>query len=637
MRTFGMAFVLLALGFSACGSDSNDPSPGKDSEAGAGTGGKPGTGNEENGGDGSTPPETPGEELGVNAVTGVVTDVSSGTRLKGVDVTVIGGDQSVTTDARGEFVITGLPEGVVNLELSKAGYAAGFATQTLAGEPQAALVALKREGARNSYDPTEAATLTEVTDTGPYAVIFTPDSLDTEDTELEVSVTPLDPTSEAAALAGDLIAGGEEETPLAAVTFAEFAIYDSKGERVNLKPGSNAIVELPIPLSLRASYPEGSKIHCYAYNPESGKWEDFVEGTVAISSVDDQTPVLRASVRHFSWYGGAPAVQDQTCAYLQVTSSITGKPLEGATVTAKPGLKAVTDKNGFADVTVQADTNVKFFAQKTYTDTYVDDAGNLIPQKGSKVIEIGQVEEVLVPLVKGPCPSGITTKQLNIGTDPKNPILIQTGLAPDGAFVYEVIAQMITQGETTQLIVSVQHGVSFEEGELLEPEPTAGAKISLRGDAGDDIEITDGLGIPGFYATLDGSQVEPGTRYTLLVDVDGNGTVDGSGSCYALATPEFTTPVEGESYSASGFTAEWTAASPDAYYSVYFTGSSYGGYAGPELSFTPDPELSAGDYTGQLVAFSCLPQSSDAYNITGVGLRGQFLGYTTAVTSFTLE
>lgn len=636
MRTFGLACVLLTLGFSACSSDDDPPSNDPDNSAGAsGAGQTPGNGGKPSTAPGKGSNQTPGDELGENTVTGVVTDVRTGARLAGVEVTVVGGDKSVTSDAHGEFAISGLEEGLVNLELKKEGYAPGFATQTLSGGPQTALVALKREGVRNSYDPTEAATLTETTDAGPYAVIFTPDSLDTEDTELHVSVTPLDPTSESAALPGDLIAGGDEQTPLAAVTFAEFAIYDSEGNRVNLKPSESAIVELPIPQSLRASYPEGSKIHCYSYNPESGKWEDFVEGTVAISSVDEETPVLRASVRHFSWYGGAPAVQDQTCAYVQVTSKVTGKPLAGATVTARPGLKAVTDARGFADVTVAANSQVKFFAQKTYTDTYVDDAGNLIPQKGSKVIEIGQVEDtLLVPLVKGPCTSGVSTKALG---DPEDPIQIQTGLAPDNAFVYELTAQMVTQDDSTQLLVLLEQGVTDEEGELIEPEPTAGAIITLRGENGDTVEFSEGLGVPGFYTTASDAKVTPGTRYTLLVDADGNGTVDGSGSCYALATPEFETPEEGETYSASGFTAEWSEASPDAYYQVVFSGPELGIYAGTERSFTPEPELTPGEYTGQILAFSCLPQSSDAFNITGVGLRGQFLSYTTATTSFTLE
>ena len=58
-------------------------------------------------------------------------------------------------------------------------------------------------------------------------------TVDTSDTNLKVSVTPLDPTKEDAALPGDLIASGG--TPLGAVTFAEFSILDSSGKRVNLK------------------------------------------------------------------------------------------------------------------------------------------------------------------------------------------------------------------------------------------------------------------------------------------------------------------------------------------------------------------------------------------------------------------
>ena len=101
---------------------------------------------------------------------------------------------------------------------------------------------------------------------------------------------------------------------------------------MNLKASDSAQVELPIPPALRSTYPANSKIHCYAYDPATGKWEDFVEGTVQTSSVDGTSPVLAASIRHFSWYGGAPQGNNCVDVYVSVVSAVDGKPLGNARV-----------------------------------------------------------------------------------------------------------------------------------------------------------------------------------------------------------------------------------------------------------------------------------------------------------------
>lgn len=137
-------------------------------------------------------------------------------------------------------------------------------------------------------------------------VSFQPNNLETTDTNLRVVVTPLDPTKDDAALPGDLIAGGASPTPLGAVTFAEFSILDSQNRRINLKPGSSAIVELPIPPELRSQYKIGDKIHCYAYNPQNSRW----------------TVMLNA-------FSGALSGGD-----LDITDNITGIGMQGNTVSA---------------------------------------------------------------------------------------------------------------------------------------------------------------------------------------------------------------------------------------------------------------------------------------------------------------
>lgn len=598
-----------------------------------------------------------GGTSGPNTIAGLVTDIGSGARLNGVAVSVVGGTQNTTTDAKGEFILTGLAKGTVNLTLSKANYAPGYATADSTDSARTVLVALKKEGALQSYNPTQARTIFQRTEAGPYAVIFTPGSLDTSDTNLKVSVTPLDPTKEDAALPGDLVASGG--TPLGAVTFAEFSILDSSGKRVNLKAGSSATVELPIPAELRSQYPLGSKIHCYAYNPQTGKWEDFVEGTVEVSSVDGSTPVLKASIRHFSWYGGAPAVQDQDCAAVAIVSKVTGKPLAGATVTARPGLKATTDELGITRVTVQRGARVKFFASKTYTDTYVDDKGNLIPKKGAKVIEIGKLDEELGPLTsRGPCAgSGLQGVHGAVKGDPGNPIVINTGLAP--GFTYQATA--ILASGSSGVFLSLEQGIPNENGELDNPQPASGAKIKLSDASGQSVDLSELSPNSGQYGALGSSfPIQAGKLYTLSIDADGNGTIDGSGSCYAIGTVAWTTPANGGSYASATLNASWTdsASSSPGYNGLYYAilsasdASDLATYVGSARSFQPKSALSdptnpqplkAGAYTGTLFVFSGAFTGTGSNNftvtdnITGIGVQGQFYSFASAPSvNFTL-
>jgi hypothetical protein len=568
-----------------------------------------------------------------HTVAGVVSDVTKGTRIAGAEVKLVGSDKSAQTNARGEFAFADLPEGAVSLSITKDGYAPGYAVAESTADAQASIVSLKKLGQMHGYDPTRAATLVEKTDNGPYAVIFTPDSLDTSDTQLQVAVTPLDPTREDAALPGDLIAGGSSPNALEAVTFAEFSIVDSSGKKVNLKADKSAIVELPIPLALRAAYPLDSKIHCYAYDPQTGKWEDFVEGTVSLSSVDKMTPVLRASIRHFSWYGGAPAIMDQKCVLVQVVSKLTGKPLEGATVSARPGLKATTGKDGLATITVKKDASIKYTATKTYTDTYVDDKGNLIPQQGSKVIEIGRVEEdqdLAVPVL-GPCP-----KDAPASLDSSKAVRIETGPLPSGAFVFEISA-FVQDGNTS---VQVEKGIPDESGSPEDPEPVDDAKVTLVTGDGKSVALMSllsmlpagavmpGMGL-GLYTAPNGQMLAAngGERYTLQVDVDGNGSVDASASCTVPGKLAWIKPEAGASYDSAGFMAAWsdTATSSNIQYIAVLSNQDASSaapgavYSGNELSFTPDPPLAAGSYKASLQSLA------SSVGFAGVSVQGQLV------------
>ncbi len=135
---------------------------------------------------------------------------------------------STTTDDKGTFSLEGLDAGDVTLAISVEGYAPAFASALVGDTTQLVLARMKKQGTPQPYAADTAKTLSEKTEAGPYAVIFEPNSLDTDDTKLKVSITPLDPTKERDALPGTLTAGGKTPSLLVPVTFAEFTILDSK-------------------------------------------------------------------------------------------------------------------------------------------------------------------------------------------------------------------------------------------------------------------------------------------------------------------------------------------------------------------------------------------------------------------------
>lgn len=626
-----------------------------------------------NNGGGPNPPPPSGS----NTITGFVTDIGSGAKLAGVSVNIVGKSQSTTTDTNGSFTFSGLAEGKVKLSFAKSGYAPGYASAQAGASGADILVSLKKEGQPQSYNPSTARTLYQTTEAGPYAVIFQPNSLDTSDTNLRVSITPLDPTKEGQALPGQLRAGS---IPLLPVTFAEFSILDSSGKKVNLKPSASAIVELPIPPELRQAYPLGSKIHCYAYNPQTGQWEDFVEGTVETSSVDGSTPVLRASIRHFSWYGGAPEGTKCRNGAVQVIDA-NGKPLQGATVVVQPGVNGTTNAEGVATVWIPEGTsNPKMYAYRVS-----DNSDGRIPDlpKTAKVIDIGyfvldDLGAILPGLNQADCASVTPSSlgQLNLrpqaayGT-PANPFVIK--LAPIGQAVYKVNALLLASGTANRALgqlkagvrpsaagsfvsVTLERGIPNPDGGFDVTQPVDGAKITLSDGKGGSAQLT-GVGSGGYYLQT-GLDITPGTRYTLIIDADGNGTIDGSGSIYAVGNVAWDQGLSGSVQPAQGFVARWTdsAGGTPGYAAVYYAVLSskssdpnsfdFDYYIGPDLSFTPHSNAQGttggtapfkpGDYSGLLWAFSGAysPAGNNNFtvsnNITGVGISGEFSSFSAA-------
>jgi hypothetical protein len=172
-----------------------------------------------------------------------------------------------------------------------------------------------------------------------------------------------------------------------------------------------------------------------------------------------------------------------------------------------------------------------------------------------------------------------------------------------------------------------------------DPEPVDGAIVKLVSEDGKTIELMSllaslpaGTMIPatGFYSAMNGASVSAngGERYTLLVDVDGNGSVDATGSCSVPGTLSWVLPKDGGEYAADGFTASWSDTASNRpgystqYVAIFYTasGNSLGAvYTGSERSFQPDPKLMPDTYKASL---------QTAYSqamFTGVSVQGTLL------------
>ncbi|HYQ00973.1 MAG TPA: carboxypeptidase-like regulatory domain-containing protein [Polyangiaceae bacterium] len=646
--TPSIAIALLCCNLAACGDDNNKTT-------GSGSGGQ--SGNNSHGGTGgkgnsSEPPLVVPAEPGT--VFGIVTDIGTGAAVAGAEV--IAGDQTATTDAKGSFSIEGLDAGDVTLAINAEGYAPAFASAVIGETTQPVLAHLKKQGEPQSYSADTAQTLSQKTEAGPYAVIFEPNSLDTDDTDLTVSITPLDPTKERDALPGLLLSGGKTPSLLVPVTFAEFTILDSSGKRVNLKPSASAQVELPIPPQLRADYPLDTKIHCYAYDPATGKWEDFVEGTVQVSSVDGTSPVLAASVRHFSWYGGAPQGNNCVDVYVKVVSAVDGKPLGNARVEASPGTSSYTDADGNALI-----RSAVGGATTSYTayQTGLDVDGSLTGIKGAKYIEFGKVEEDLVGLTQKSCtgdPSA-TPGQKDVRGSQNNPLTLQVGRIT--GVLYQANA-ILTSGDGStpgQIQVVVEEGIPGDDGTIVDPMPTSGAKVFFNevGSSDAPLALTELAPNSGLYMSLTGATITAGKLYAVSIDGDGNGSIDGTGTAYALGAVEWTNPTDGASVKAANFTASWSDTGSKvggaAYAPVYeavisSTDSSDAAiYIGTDREFlvksatmVDAPDLTPGTYTATVFGFSGAISNgsvSTSNNITGLGVTGQFYSMSSASNEIT--
>ena len=324
-----------------------------------------------------------------------------------------------------------------------------------------------------------------------------------------------------------------------------------------------------------------------------------------------------------------------------------------------PGVNGTTNTEGAASVWIaEGSPNPKMYAYKVSTNS-----DGRIPElpRTAKVIDIGyfvidDLGVVLPGLVEKDCAS-ISPSSAPLGPQsghpgsPENPFVIRLG--PVGAAVYDVEARLLAS--SGQAFVQIGQGIPGEDGEIEESEPVDGARVTLLDGEGRSAVLT-GLG-GGSYSLEGGLSLTPGRRYTLSIDADGNGSVEGSGSLVAVGNVAWEGGLDGSTRPAQGFTARWSdsVSGVSGYSPVYYAIVSNGAtkpedydfdyYVGPAREFQPRSNafgaaegapLKPGDYTGLLWAFSgaFAPAGRNDFtvsnNITGVGLSGRFYSFSQA-------
>jgi hypothetical protein len=227
-----------------------------------------------------------------------------------------------------------------------------------------------------------------------------------------------------------------------------------------------------------------------------------------------------------------------------------------------------------------------------------------------------------------------------------DPLVIRVGVVKN--LLYEVNAVLMGgSGASGAVSVSLEQGVPGPNGKLDNPMPADGAKIYVNEVGGTPVLLTGvGQGSGTYYST--GLTITPGKQYVLSVDGDGNGSIDGTGTVFAVGTPQWASPTQGASVAASGLTASWTdsasAVGGAAYAPVYYaamSGPDFAYYVGTDRQFTPrsatsvatpPAPLAPGSYTASLMAFSGPYAGAGgnftmSNNVTGQGVSGVFISY----------
>ena len=497
-------------------------------------------------------------------LTGLVIGGSSGLPLSNVAISASpSAGAGATTNSFGIFTLT-VP---ANAKVAVTGRLTGYAphpisVQLSSGETRAIPLVLAPVGATQTVFTASGG---KVTDTGAKSAVTLPPNFVTGTSTAQVSVTGIDPTSQRVlAMPGtfaaqNLFGGSASLEPFAC---AEVRVGDGAGGSFPL--AAPVVLELHIPASL-VSDPRvdpGSAVPCLRYDEAAGVWKVFTDGTVVTSSVDGQ-PAVRVTVNSLSWFAAGFLNGTNACVEGLVTSG--GNPVAGATVQAYPGGSALSDAGGAYRVPVPPSTLAQLVAVRASIGTL---------------------------LVGGASATGGKA-----GTPCVSAAIALTGGGPSQTFT--VHAQLVRGRDFIGIVRDAATAkIATNSGS---PQPLSGARVELANQLATHVLP---LVSPGVYALTSGPfSLTAGETYTLNVDLEPDGVVDGSAQVQMPARPAISAPQNAEVVGPS-FNASWIDPRAGTFgYSVRYIGSvesgSFGNFPSIFALSTPASNTTIGNGVGQ--------------------------------------
>lgn len=242
------------------------------------------------------------------------------------------------TDGAGQILFEQLAPGRFSARVEAYGYAAASAVMELPEGAHGGLeLRLLPLGDSLPFDADAGGTL----ERGAVRVTIPPQALVDANGEavtgmVEATIVPLDPTSNLSASPGPLAgisAQGGGEVGLESVFMAEVSLWQA-GDRLQLKPGAKATLEMVLPESLQGQYVDGDTVPAWWFDLDAGIWKEDGAGTMGPSQSQPGKLAWTAEVEHFTWWNCDKPWTDKNCFDVLVVDS-DGDPLVHSSVTPK--------------------------------------------------------------------------------------------------------------------------------------------------------------------------------------------------------------------------------------------------------------------------------------------------------------
>jgi hypothetical protein len=246
-------------------------------------------------------------------VLGVVKNLA-GQPLEGVKLEAVGEANSVLSNAEGKVSLTGVGAGnnaAVTVKLSKDGFAEQFKLLELPSEATSGYFEVTLQPRANAQILPDAAAGGNLTGTDGAklelpAAALVDGSGNPVTGAVQVNLTPVDVDNNITAFPGKFEGTGTngQQGLILSYGTVEFNLSQN-GQEVNLAPGKQASIEIPIYTALNkdgSAVKIGDTYPLWSLNEQTSLWTQEGTGVVVSSSASPSGLALRGQVAHFSWW-----------------------------------------------------------------------------------------------------------------------------------------------------------------------------------------------------------------------------------------------------------------------------------------------------------------------------------------------